>query len=119
VFSIDNKKENAMDHDIDKLANNIKSLTAAIDKFSGDDRWNFLLEIIYKNGWTTLAEYRLVNGVVLNMSEQIRALSLLQDTLFEGSQAVLDKNADNRQRPSFQGRTNANPDSGSEVQQAA
>jgi len=88
-----------MDHDIDKLASNIKGLTAAIDKFSGDDRWNFLLEIIYKNGWTTLAEYRLVNGVVLNMSEQIRVLSQLQDTLFEGSQAVLDKNIGDRQRP--------------------
>lgn len=96
-----------MDHDIDKLANNIKGLTAAIDKFSGDDRWNFLLEIIYKNGWTTLAEYRLVNGVVLNMTEQITVLSKLQDTLFEGSQAVLENNIGDRSRPNIQGSSNA------------
>ncbi len=88
-----------MDHDIDKLAGNIKGLVAAIDKFSGDDRWNFLLEIIYKNGWTTLAEYRMVNGIVLNMNEQVRVLSQLQDTLFEGSQAVLDKNIGDHQIP--------------------
>lgn len=85
-----------MDHDIDKLASNIKNLTAEIDKFSGDDRWNFLLEIIYKNGWTTPAEYRLVNGIVLNLTEQVKVLSQLQDTLFEGSQAVLDKSIEER-----------------------
>lgn len=85
-----------MDHDIDKLANNIRGLTAAIDKFSGDDRWNLLMELIHKNGWTTLAEYRLVNGVVLNMTEQIRVLSELQDTLFEGAQAVVGKHGKER-----------------------
>lgn len=86
-----------MDHDIDKLANNIRGLTAAIDKFSGDDRWNFLMELIHKNGWTTIAEYRLVNGLVLNMTEQIRVLSELQDTLFEGAQAVIVKEGKGRQ----------------------
>lgn len=80
------------DHDIDKLAKNIKGLVAEIDKYTGDKRWNVLLELIYKKGWTTPAEYRFVNGIVTNMHDQIRVLAKLQDTLMEGSQAVLEKN---------------------------
>lgn len=79
------------DHDIDKLAKNIKGLVAEIDKYTGDKRWNVLLELIYKKGWTTSAEYRFVNGIVTNMHDQIRVLAKLQDTLMEGSQAVLEK----------------------------
>lgn len=80
-----------MDHDIDKLAKKIKGLVAEIDKYAGDDRWNVLLEIIYKKGWTTPAEYRLVYGIVTNMHEQMKVLGKLQDTLMEGSTAVLEK----------------------------
>lgn len=80
------------DHDIDKLAKNIKRLVAEIDKYAGDKRWNVLLEIIYKKGWTTPAEYRLVSGIVANMHEQIKVLARLQDTLMDGSKAVLEKN---------------------------
>jgi hypothetical protein len=81
-----------MDHDIDKLARDIKGLVAAIDKFAGDKRWNVLLEIIYKKGWTTPAEYRLVAGIVENMQQQVRVMNKLQTTLMEGSEAVLQKN---------------------------
>ena len=81
------------DHDIDKLAKNIKRLVAEIDKYAGDKRWNVLLEIIYKKGWTTPAEYRLVSGIVANMHEQIKVLARLQDTLMEGSKAVLEKDS--------------------------
>ena len=84
-----------MDHD--KLAAKIKGLVAEIDKYAGDRRWNVLLEIIYKKGWTTPAEYRLVSGIVENMTEQLRVTTKLQDTLFEGSNLVLDKGAVNRQ----------------------
>ncbi|HEX6462576.1 MAG TPA: hypothetical protein VFZ58_04930 [Candidatus Saccharimonadales bacterium] len=80
-----------MDHDIDKLAAKIKRLVAEIDKYAGDKRWNVLLETIYKKGWTTPAEFRLVSGIVENMSEQLRVTKKLQDTLFEGSQLVLEK----------------------------
>ena len=80
-----------MDHDIDKLAAKIKGLVADIDKYAGDRRWNLLLEIIYKKGWTTPAEYRLVHGIVENMTEQLRVTTRLQDTLFEGSRLVLEK----------------------------
>lgn len=80
------------DHDIDKLAKKIKGLVAEIDKYAGDKRWNVLLEIIYKKGWTTPAEYRFVYGIVANMQEQIKVLNKLQDTLMEGSKAVLEKN---------------------------
>lgn len=80
------------DHDIDKLAKNIKGLVAEIDKFAGDKRWNVLLEIIYKKGWTTSAEYRLVSGIVTNMAQQVEVLAKLQDTLVSGSKAVLEKN---------------------------
>lgn len=86
-----------MDHDIDKLAKKIKGLVAEIDKYAGDRRWNALLEIIYKKGWTTPAEYRLVSGIVENMSEQLRVTTKLQDTLFEGSRLVLEKEALKRQ----------------------
>lgn len=86
-----------MDHDIDKLAANIKRLVAEIDKYAGDKRWNVLLEQIYKKGWTTPAEYRLVSGIVENMAEQLRVTNKLQDTLFEGSQLVLEKGIAKRQ----------------------
>lgn len=79
------------DHDINKLAKNIRGLVAEIDKYAGDKRWNVLLELIYKKGWTTPAEYRLVSGIVGNMREQVKVLAKLQDTLMEGSQAVLEK----------------------------
>jgi len=80
-----------MDHDIDKLAKKIRGLAAEIDKFAGDKRWNVLLEIIYKKGWTTPAEYMLVSGIITNISEQVKVLEKLQDTLFDGSNAVLEK----------------------------
>ena len=79
------------DHDIDKLAKKIRGLVVEIDKYAGDKRWNVLLEIIYKKGWTTPAEYRLVSGIVANMHEQVKVLAKLQDTLMEGGQAVLEK----------------------------
>jgi hypothetical protein len=80
-----------MDHDIDRLAAKIKSLVAEIDKYAGDDRWNVLLELIYKKGWTTPAEYRLVDGVVEHLTQQLRTVETLQNTLFEGSRLVLQK----------------------------
>jgi hypothetical protein len=86
-----------MDHDIDRLAEKIKGLIAEIDKYAGDDRWNVLLDIIYKKGWTTPAEFRLVSGVVENMTEQIHVMTKLQETLFEGSRLVLEKEAAERQ----------------------
>ncbi len=82
-----------MDHDIDRLAAKIKSLVAEIDKYAGDDRWNVLLELIYKNGWTTPAEYRLVDGVVEHLTQQLRTVETLQNTLFDGSRLVLEKGA--------------------------
>jgi hypothetical protein len=78
-----------MDHD--KLAAKIKGLTLEIDKYAGDKRWNVLLETIYKKGWTTPAEYYLVSSIVENITAQIRTLSRLQDSLFEGSELVLEK----------------------------
>ena len=79
------------DHDIDALAKRIKGLVAAIDELAGDSRWNILLRIIYEKGWTTPAEYKLVNGLVVNMNEQVKVLSKLQTTLVDGSKAVLEK----------------------------
>ena len=81
-----------MDHDIDKLAKKIKGLVAAIDELAGDDRWNVLLRIIYEKGWTTPAEFKLVSGIVTNMSQQVEVLGKLQNTLVDGSKAVLEKN---------------------------
>jgi hypothetical protein len=80
-----------MDHDIDALSKKIKGLVAAIDELAGDDRWNILLRIIYEKGWTTPAEYRLVNGLVENMTQQVKVMGKLQQTLVEGSKAVLEK----------------------------
>ncbi len=84
-----------MDHD--RLAANIKGLVAEIDKYAGDKRWNVLLELIFKKGWTTPAEYYLVNGIVENMTQQLRVMTKLQDTLFEGSHLVLPKETTKRQ----------------------
>jgi len=87
-----------MDHDIDRLAAKIKSLVAEIDKYAGDKRWNVLLELIYKKGWTTPAEYRLVDGVVENLTLQLRSLERLQNTLFDGGRLVLEKEIVTRQK---------------------
>ncbi|HEX8763246.1 MAG TPA: hypothetical protein VF733_05855 [Candidatus Saccharimonadales bacterium] len=80
-----------MDHDIDALAKKIRGLVVEIDRLAGDDRWNIMLEIIYKKGWTTPAEFRLVSGIVENMQEQVAVLGKLQTTLVAGSKAVLQK----------------------------
>lgn len=80
-----------MGHDIDALEKKIKGLVAAIDELAGDKRWNVLLRIIYKKGWTTPAEFKLVSGIVDNMHQQITVLGRLQDTLVAGSEAVVAK----------------------------
>lgn len=84
------------DHDIDELAKEIRGLVAAIDELAGDDRWNVLLRLIYEKGWTTPAEFKLVSGIVTNMNEQVRVLGALQETLVDGSKAVLEKNITRR-----------------------
>lgn len=76
------------DHDIEALEKRIKGLVAAIDELAGDRRWNLLLKIIYRKGWTTPAEYKLVSGIVENMDEQVKVLSRLQRTLVAGSEIV-------------------------------
>jgi len=85
-------------HDLAKLETKIKDLAAQLGSLTApphaeraankpvtvDD----LLPIIHRPGWTTVAEFTLVNGIVDAMLAHTKAISTLQQTLLGGAAAI-------------------------------
>jgi hypothetical protein len=75
-------------HNLPKLEKNIEALQATLAKLASSDDFVELLRYIHQPGWTTIAEFYLVNGLVDNMHAQLRAFEQLQQTLMEGSRLI-------------------------------
>ncbi|HSX02130.1 MAG TPA: hypothetical protein VLI05_02325 [Candidatus Saccharimonadia bacterium] len=78
-------------HDIDRLEREIKALQLDLNKIAGSARWIELLKMIHFPGYTTPAEFYLVDNVVKSMAGQVRVLQHLEQTLFEGSHIIVGK----------------------------
>lgn len=83
-------------HDIDRLEREIRALQLDLNKIAGSSRWVELMKIIHFPGYTTPAEFYLVDNIVKSMATQVRVLQHLEQTLLEGSQIIVDKAGHNQ-----------------------
>ena len=68
-------------HDIGRLERDIATLQKTVHAFAKDDVYTQLLKYIHAPGWTTPAEFLLVDGAVNAMTAQIRELTALRDVV--------------------------------------
>ena len=77
-----------MEHDIDKLVAGIRGLQQAIGKLATDNNTEELMRIIHKPGWTTLAEFKLVSGMLDSAQDHADALNRHLRNLLQGARQV-------------------------------
>jgi hypothetical protein len=78
-------------HDIPQLERNMKSLHEAVRVLAVDDDYLELLKIIHFPGYTTPAEFQLVNAVVKVMQVQVHELTGLKQTLLSASREIIEE----------------------------
>jgi hypothetical protein len=78
-------------HDIPQLEGNIKALHEAVRALAVDDEYLELLKIIHFPGYTTPAEFQLVNAVVESMQVQVRELTALKKILVTASREIIEE----------------------------
>lgn len=76
------------DHDVGQLEKNIEQVQVRLRALVDEDRYAELIRIIRKPGWTTPAEFYLVNTAVEIVGQQIEIIDQLSRGLLEGSQKV-------------------------------
>ena len=78
------------DHDIPRLLAQIEALRGQLKEVSDDADLRQLEAYIRKppHGWTTVAEFTLVSGLVQGLTAHIMALQELKRTLVQGGLAV-------------------------------
>jgi predicted transcriptional regulator len=77
-------------HNIPQPEKEIKSLHELLTVLTGNDDYLELLKIIHQPGYTTIAEFYFVSRLVQNMQAQLRGYQQLQQTLMEGSRAIIE-----------------------------
>jgi hypothetical protein len=77
-----------MEHDIDKLVTGIRGLQQAIAKLATDNHTEELMRIIHRPGWTTVAEFKLVSGMLDSAQDHAEALSRHLRNLIQGARQV-------------------------------
>jgi hypothetical protein len=77
-----------MEHDIDKLVAGIRGLQQAIAKLATDNHTEELMRIIHRPGWTTVAEFKLVSGMLDSAQDHAEALSRQLRNLIQGARQV-------------------------------
>lgn len=75
-------------HDIARLERDIRTLQKTVQALARDDVYNQLLELIHRPGWTTPAEFLLVDGAVNSMTAQLRELTALRDTVVVAARQI-------------------------------
>jgi hypothetical protein len=75
-------------HNVAKLETRIKDLAAQMAQLADDSDLKELIKIIHRPGWTSVAEFALVRGVVDAMIVHTKALAGLKRALLTGSRAV-------------------------------
>jgi hypothetical protein len=76
------------DHDVGQLAQNIEQVQGRLRALVDEDRFAELIRIINIPGWTTPAEFYLVNTAVEVVGRQIEVIDQLSNGLLEGSKKV-------------------------------
>lgn len=76
------------EHDVGQLEKHIEQVQARLRSLVDEDRYAELIRIIRKPGWTTPAEFHLVNTGIEIVGRQIDILDHLSIGLLEGSQKV-------------------------------
>ena len=76
------------DHDVGQLERNLEQVQSRLRALVDEDRFAELIRIIKKPGWTTPAEFYLVNASIEIVSRQIEIVDHLSRELLEGSQMV-------------------------------
>lgn len=78
-------------HDVGELERHIEQVQARLRAFVDEDRLAELIRIIKNPGWTTPAEFHLVNTGIEMVGRQVDILDHLTIGLLEGSQKVSSK----------------------------
>jgi hypothetical protein len=76
------------DHDVGQLEKNIEQVQVRLRTLANEDRFAELIRIIKNPGWTTPAEFHLVNTAVEIVGRQLEIVDQLSLGLLEGSQKV-------------------------------
>jgi hypothetical protein len=74
--------------DIGRLEKSIHALQDRISVLGTEDDYVELIKIIHQPGWTTPAEFQLVNTIVTTFTKQIDVLDGLKHDLIQASQLV-------------------------------
>ena len=75
-------------HDMKQIESRCKTLTHHLKELADETDFNELMTIIHKPGWTTVAEFQLVNAVLDSMTAQAKHLADLKHALMAGARAV-------------------------------
>lgn len=76
------------EHHVAHLERRISELGEQLEMMGDTGDLKELLFIIKRPGWTTPAEYLLVNGVIDAMQQQVGMLAAMRQTLLNGSRAI-------------------------------
>ncbi len=75
-------------HDVARLEASLKQVQAHLANLSGREDFEELLLIIHRPGWTTVAEFELVSGIVETLQVHAQAMVRLKQALMAGSRQV-------------------------------
>jgi hypothetical protein len=78
-------------HNLVQLESAIKDLNGNLAELAREKDFQELIHLIHQPGWTTPAEFRLVNGIVKAMAVQVKALADLKQALLTGSREISTK----------------------------
>lgn len=76
------------DRHVEKLEKQVGQLRGVLRELGDDDSFNEFLTVIRKPGWTTIAEWKLVEGGLESMTALATALNELKLSVFAGARAV-------------------------------
>jgi hypothetical protein len=71
-----------------RLESKLKRLRRDLAVLNSARNWEVLIPIWRRPGWTTPAEFLMVNGLLDNLITQVGALAAMRDVLHKGSGAV-------------------------------
>jgi hypothetical protein len=82
-------KEISMEkHELIKLEAHVQTLKTAHAELGAPNGWDEFWRIIHQPGWTTIAEFILVQNTLESIGAQTRQLAALKTDLINGARAV-------------------------------
>ena len=76
------------EHDLAHLETRIKHLHQSLTHLSDGGDIEELLTVIHRPGWTSVAEFAFVSGLVDTMTQHVELLNAHKQVLIKGSHAV-------------------------------